>query len=120
MKTPFINDPFAIVWLAFKELYPDKECKCFYEPAIRPDTDGGEVYGLTDFDVETGEITVFVKSTLSIEDATEILAHELAHVAVGIEQDHNEVWEHAFDAIFEKYNEIGDKLFSNEKGGAAE
>lgn len=115
MKTPFKNDPFAIVWLAFKELYPDKECQCFYEPEIRSDADGNEVYGMTDFDEETGEITVFVKSTLSIEVATEILAHELAHVAVGIGQDHNEVWEKAFNAIFEKYNEIGDKMF---KGGA--
>ncbi len=118
MKTPFKNDPFAIVWLAFKELYPDKDCMCFYEPEIRPDADGSEVVGLTDFDEETGEITVFIDTNLSIEDATEVFAHELAHVAVGFKQAHNEVWEKAFDAIFEKYNEIGNKMFEvqeNEK-----
>ena len=46
-------------------------------------------------------------------DAVEVLAHELAHVAVGIEHDHDEVWQEAFDKIFEEYNRIGNQMFPN-------
>lgn len=109
MKTPFKNDIFALIWQAFKNLYPNKDCECFWEPNIRDEGDGTEALGLTDFS-EDG-ITVFVKTSLSIENAAEIFAHELAHVAVGLEHDHDEVWEKSFDDIFEEYNRIGDEMF---------
>jgi hypothetical protein len=110
MKTPFKNDIFALIWQAFKNLYHDKECECFWEPNIRDEEDGTEVLGLTDFG-EDGSVSVFVKPDLKVADAAEILAHELAHVAVGIEHEHDEEWEKAFDDIFDEYNKIGDELF---------
>lgn len=105
MENPFVNDPFSLVYQAFRNLYPDKECEVFWEPQIRD-----EALGLTDFG-EDGSVVVFVDPGLKVTDATEILAHELAHVGVGIEHDHDEVWEAAFDAIFREYNRIGDELF---------
>ena len=27
MESPFVNDPFAMVWQAFKNLYPGKDCE---------------------------------------------------------------------------------------------
>ena len=110
MKTPFENDIFSMIWIAFKNLYPEKECKCFWEPNIRDSASGDECFGMTDF-ADDGEITVFVKTSLKIEDAAEIFAHELAHVAVGLEHAHDEEWEKAFDAIFDEYNRLGDELF---------
>lgn len=74
--------------------------------------DGKPVYGLTDF-ADDGSVAVFVKPSLEVADAVEILAHELAHVAVGIEHDHDEVWQEAFDKIFEEYNRIGNQMFPN-------
>lgn len=109
--SPFENDIFALTWKAFKNLYPDKDCKCYYEPNIRDDADGTKVYGLTDFNEETGEVTVFCNPILPICDMAEILAHELAHVAVGLEHNHDEVWEKAFDDIFNEYNRIGEEFF---------
>lgn len=109
---PFQNDMFAMVWGAFKKLYPDKECEIYWEPQIRDEEDGKPVYGLTDF-ADDGSVAVFVKPSLEVADAVEILAHELAHVAVGIEHDHDEVWQEAFDKIFEEYNRIGDRMFPN-------
>lgn len=110
MKTPFKNDIFSMIWIAFKNIYPDKDCECFWTPEIRDDADGNECLGMTNFG-EDGIVSVFVRTSLKIEDAAEIFAHELAHVAVGLEQDHNEVWESAFDAIFDEYNRIGNELF---------
>lgn len=109
---PFQNDMFAMVWGAFKKLYPDKECEIYWEPQIRDEEDGKPVYGLTDF-ADDGSVAVFVKPSLEVADAVEILAHELAHVAVGIEYDHDEVWQEAFDKIFEEYNRIGNQMFPN-------
>lgn len=111
MKTPFNNDIFSMIWIAFKNIFPDKECKCFWEPNIIEDEEGNKRLGLTDFNTETGEITVFVTPSLLVCDAAEIFAHELAHVAVGAEHEHDEVWEKAFDDIFEEYNRIGYEMF---------
>ena len=99
MKSPFKNDPFAIVWQAFNELYPDKECKCY----IAPKTGCDSMCGLTIFNEET---TVLINAELPVEYAVEILAHELAHVAAGVGHDHDEAWEKAFEDIYDKYHEI--------------
>ena len=112
MIAPFQNDMFAMVWGAFKKLYPDKDCEIYWEPQIRDEEDGKPVYGLTDF-ADDGSVAVFVKPSLEVADAVEILAHELAHVAVGVEHDHDEVWQEAFDKIFEEYNRIGNQMFPN-------
>lgn len=107
---PFQNDMFAMVWGAFKKLYPDKGCEIYWEPRIRGKEDGKPVYGLTEF-ADDGSVAVFVKPSLEVADAVEVLAHELAHVAVGVEHDHDEAWQEAFDNIFEEYNRIGSQMF---------
>ena len=93
-------------------MYPDKDCEIYWEPQIRDEEDGKPVYGLTDF-ADDGSVAVFVKPSLEVANAVEILAHELAHVAVGVEHDHDEVWQEAFDKIFEEYNRIGSQMFPN-------
>ena len=114
---PFQNDMFAMVWGAFKKLYPDKDCEIYWEPQIRDEEDGKPVYGLTDF-ADDGSVAVFVKPSLEVSDAVEILAHELTHVAVGVEHDHDEVWQEAFDKIFEEYNRIGSQMFPDGEDSA--
>ena len=74
MKTPFKNDIFALIWKAFKNLYPDKDCECYWQPNIRDEEDGTPVYGLTDFG-GGGTIAIFVTPSLSVADAAEIFAH---------------------------------------------
>ena len=104
------NSPFEILGLAFKRLLPDVEYAAFFDPNIRKIAKRKRVYGFTDFG-EDGKITIFLSSKLSIENATEIFAHELAHAGVGIEHDHDEVWEKAFQALFDEYNKIGEEMF---------
>ncbi len=105
MNNPFKNDPFEIVWEAFKNLYPDKDCECWFDVLDDPKDKDGH-YGLTQWS-DDGAITVAVDVGLRLADAVEIFAHELAHVAVGADADHGEEWEEAFDAIHAEYDRIG-------------
>ena len=111
MQTPFGNDMFSMVYQAFKNLYPDKDCECEWQADM-----GEGICGLTSF-TEDGRVFVDISTRLTVLDAVEILAHELAHVAVGEkgeEDDHGEEWEHAFDAIHNEFDRIGDEMFPDE------
>lgn len=84
----FINSPFAILDEAFRSLYPDKKYKACIEPSIKDD-EGNRVFGFTQF--SKGETPVIaISAELNIMDATEIFAHELAHVAAGEEAGHGD------------------------------
>lgn len=110
----FDNDPFAMVWQAYRNLYPGRPCPsvewCHIDDA---DPETGKAWGYTVF-TDDGEIAVFVSCDIKVQDAVEILAHELAHVAVGAEEDHGEKWEAAFEAIFQEYNRIGAEMADEE------
>ncbi len=108
----FKNSPFEILDKAFKSLYPDKEYIAFMGEHLE-DEEGKPVFGYTEYlDGEKPVITI--DAGLTIKDATEIFAHELAHVAAGMEAEHGEKWEREFDRIHKKYTEIGEEMF---KGG---
>lgn len=107
------NSPFDILAEAFKKLYPNIEYEAFFETQIREGEDGSKAYGMTDFG-DDGSIVIFVDADLSILNATEIFAHELAHAAVGLEHGHDEKWEKVFDSIFKEYKLIGDELFETQ------
>lgn len=109
--TPFINDPPAIVALAFDELYPDKEYDAQIVPDIRDD-DGVPVCGCTTFSTDPNERPlVEISGQLPLVHVPEILAHELAHVATGQLTEHGPEWEAAFEAIQKKYDEIAVDIF---------
>lgn len=114
MVTPFENDPFSMVWVAFKNLYPDKECEVFWDQ--HQEDEHREEYGFTNFPTDGSIPQVFVFAEHPVNTQTETFAHELAHVAVGPEHEHDEVWEAAFDAIFKEYNRLGDLKFATPDG----
>lgn len=104
-KHPFINDPFAVAYTAFKNLWPDKDCEIEWEKDLK-DENGETVYGVTVFG-DDGGIYVAVSANLTVGDAIEVLAHELAHVAVyPVCDDHGKEWERAFDDIWREYIRI--------------
>lgn len=94
----FVNDPFVRVYEVFRKLYPDKDCCCFWTDDLE------EAYGVTLFpDNPRMSPEIFISADLPVKHAVEILAHELAHVAVGADADHSEAWENAFEAIHRAY-----------------
>lgn len=48
------------------------------------------------------------------QEAPELLAHELAHVATPEDTEHGESWSAASEAIFKKYNELLDAMIPDE------
>lgn len=113
LEHPFGNDPFAIVYKAFKNLYPEKECEIRWEAEIK-DENGVPAFGVTRFghDGEKPVVLVCVDPGLQVWDAIEVLAHELAHVAIYPDcEDHGDEWEETIDAIFNEYNRVSAELF---------
>lgn len=102
--SPFTNDIFSLIWLAFNTLYPDKDCICYWTDELK-DEEGNEVFGVTVF-ADDGNTYVYISGKLMIEDAAEVFAHELAHVATGICDAHGAEWEAAFSKIHETYMEL--------------
>ena len=113
MESPFMNDPFAIVYKAFKNLYPDKECSIEWQPEEMIDDEGNGYVGMTTF-ADDGNVYVEISIALPAKDAVETLAHELAHVVAGEEEAHGEEWENAFNAIHAEYDRIGDEMFGED------
>ena len=105
----FRNDPFQMLDIAFRRLFPNIEYEAVFVPNLKDD-DGKEMYGLTTFTPD-GEIEIAVGTQLAMNDTIETFAHELAHAAVGIEHDHDDVWAKAFDDLFDEYNNVAEELF---------
>jgi hypothetical protein len=94
------NDPFKLVIKAFNELYPGKIAVIYFK-----DTDEWDAYGVTFFPKNERPI-IYVDPDYSIRKATEVLIHELAHVAAGHEAAHGKIFEFHKNRIAEKYKEL--------------
>ena len=79
-------------------------------PIWMEDENGKEVFGYTQFTKDEDPV-IAISADLSIKNATEIFAHELAHVAAGEGAGHGEKWETEFQKIFDEYNRVGQKRF---------
>lgn len=102
-EAPFDNDMFVLVWRAFKRLYPVKGQQIMKIEWAENVFDGNEeACGYTNFRPD-GSIHILISGQLPVVHATEIFAHELAHVAAGADAEHGEAWEKAFDAIHAEY-----------------
>lgn len=98
-----INDPIPVVFKAYLNLYPDKLPDLIQLTwSEAPMTEG---WGTTTF-CDDGKVVIEINNKLTLEHYPEIMAHELAHVAAGLEEEHGEAWEIAFEAIFNEFNRL--------------
>jgi hypothetical protein len=108
----FVNDPFRVVYQAFKELYPDKECEILFDYNVETTDTHERVKGVTIFPDDGSIPQIRIDCEQTIDQISGILAHELAHVALGKpdwddrELDHGEDFEKTLDAIFDRFNEL--------------
>lgn len=109
-KLNFINNPFEIVTEIIEELYPGIECDIYIGNQL---TDGKETFGCTLFPDDKNEIPVIeVHYSLNLENATEVLVHELAHVIAGEKADHNDEWEKVFKHLHTKFQQKVEERFA--------
>lgn len=117
MQSPFENDPFVLMYAAFHNLCPDKNPRCCWAGWISDDETKDDTLGVTECD-DDGAIWIVIRTDLTVKNALEIFAHELAHVMAGLDADHGEAWQTALDAIETEYNRICDEMFGEEDDNA--
>lgn len=106
--TVFFNDPFELVLRSFRNLYPAApEPEIWWKPQLT-DEKGTDMCGCTTF-FDDGGVMVEVSAQIPVIAAVEILAHELAHVAVGEAEGHGDTWEKAFAAIGDEYERLNEE-----------
>lgn len=110
-KSPFKNDPFVMLAKAYDNLYDNPYVAVIEQHIDDKEKIHEEKYGYTSFPTDGGVPTVVIFAEHAIHIQIETFAHELAHVAVGIDQEHNSEWEKAFDNIKKEYDKIGEELF---------
>lgn len=96
----WFNTPFEDVIQSATNIYGELNCEIGFNPKLHCEE---EAYGVTQW-CEDGTVVVQLDADTSITHLIEILAHELAHVIIGKDEEHTEKWEKAFDNIFKEYN----------------
>ena len=97
---PFQDVIEAAISISKKNL---KKCTIQFDPKLA----NGDNYphGETIFQKDN-KIIIAISSKLSIENALEVLAHELAHAIVGYDDKHRYKWKKAFLKIHKEYIKI--------------
>lgn len=91
------NDPIPVVFEAYPNFYPDKLPDLIQLTWSEEPMDEG--WGETIF-CDDGKVVIQINNKLPLEHYPEVMAHELAHVAVGITDDpHGPEWKQTFSAI---------------------
>lgn len=109
--TPFLNDPFVVVAEAYSRLW-NKPYLAVWSQHSPEDNDS---YGLTQSaDGCTPVITIFAEHT--INEQIETFAHELAHVAVGVDHGHDAVFKKALKQLKAMYNIVYDEMLGENDG----
>lgn len=96
----FLFDPYAVLFQAFENLYPNRS----YDVQWGDESILQDKFGMTDSNGERNIVTISVNIPTS--GALDVLAHELAHVAVGVDEGHGKEWEHAYEKINDEYNAL--------------
>ena len=112
METPFVNDLFAITYMAFKNICPDKNVRIQWNTEIEP-IDGEQLSGITRFAKDGTIIDIEILANQSVAEACETLTHELAHAIVGPIQEHGKEFQDAYDALVKEYIRILDEKFTD-------
>ena len=99
-----INNPIDLLLAGFEKEYPETAKKI--NRIAFGEVDNG--FAMTTFDDDGGaEIilspTIKDGAEITILVATELLAHELAHIIAGADAEHGEEWEKHCDRLFELY-----------------
>lgn len=106
------HNPLSMVIEAANDLWPDISAKVVWVSGIDPGEGGEEAYGRTTYPDDGSEPIIDIRADLTVEVACEILAHEIAHVKAGADEEHGPEWERAFDQLHNAYAARVDALYA--------
>lgn len=101
------HNPLSMVVEVANELWPDLNATVFWVSKINEEaeTDAGPA-GVTYYsEDECKPNEIAIRADLPIDGATEVLAHEIAHVVAGPNAKHGPEWRAAFDRLHSAYVE---------------
>ncbi|MED1863399.1 hypothetical protein P4V41_08015 [Fictibacillus nanhaiensis] len=98
----FVNNPFDLLIGILEENYSEIDFKIVIGNQL---TDGKRTLGYTLFPEDGSTPLIEIHPSLSIQDATEVLAHEATHVITGEKVEHGEEWKKVFNRIHELFEE---------------
>ena len=109
------RDPVTELLKIFEKRYPDKNATL----VLAGDVEGHGNLGETWFG-ENGEIIIQISIEQTLPQMLDIIAHELAHVAIGPEEDHGEKWQSVYDWLWKEWDEYVDKQMKEHGGSVYE
>ncbi|HEX2959096.1 MAG TPA: hypothetical protein VHO70_19830 [Chitinispirillaceae bacterium] len=92
-----INDAYELLFEVVKKMYGNINAEVQFAPIE------GEEAGCTSFPDDGGVPLITVNACIPFIATIEIIAHEIAHIIAGVENEHNEKWEKVFSDIHEQY-----------------
>lgn len=103
----FLNNPYTWVLEAAEKVSPGISADVvFYDRNQWRKEFDKRAWGVTIFPDDGTDPLIVLRADLNLVESTEILAHELAHVIVGGNEEHNEIFELKFEELHRAYDEI--------------
>lgn len=103
----WLNTPLDDIIQSAINVYGDIDCNIVITQGL---VEEQNAYGITSWQ-EDGTATIHLDASISYEAVMETLTHELAHVIVGIKNEHNEIWQECCDNIHKEYDRYGSKKY---------
>lgn len=100
MKHPFENDLFAIMYDTFSKMHPHHPD--FYTQWALSDEFADDDNGYCEWR-DDGTIVISISMGNTVEEALEVFAHELSHVAVGYDHDHDDDFNSEYENLMDAF-----------------
>jgi hypothetical protein len=96
------TDPFQDVIKVVEKLYGKQKWEIYFDSSLGKRK--GSTLGYTCFPIDGSIPYACVSSNISVDNAVEILVHEIAHLICGVTEGHGKKWENTFIKILKEYN----------------
>lgn len=99
MKLMKFRNPYKTILKAAKELFGNLDCVIFFDDTIGKHK---PPYGYVEECKDLGIVQIGISPYITIVEAAHVLIHEICHVAVGLDNNHNKKWKKAVKSLSEK------------------
>lgn len=111
-----LNNPHAWVLEAAEKIKPGIAAAIvFYDREQWREEFDKRAWGVTIFPDDGTDPLIIIRAELNLIESTEVIAHELTHVIVGVKEEHNDVFDMKFEELHKVYDEIAKNITGEAK-----